>query len=201
MHVTVRYMGNSKAYPVLQTTDATVAYAQAKRLCELLTECDSEVELFAELRAIADVRQMAAVLPEASFEYSERRTGPAGEESFDLDVTTVDDAVLEPHLPLEVMVDVPRGSVEEHFVAALGQGMASIEWHGSWPDEPEADLYRSAKYDGVQVVFHGDHAQWGRWTGHHTVFVHVDKFGDLPRAQELAAHIGSMVLDEPQFGW
>nr|WTB28978.1 hypothetical protein OG781_05110 [Streptomyces sp. NBC_00830] len=41
----------------------------------------------------------------------------------------------------------------------------------------------------------------GRWTEHHTVFVHVDKWGDLPRAQKLAAHIGSEVLGEPQLGW
>ncbi|WP_405770992.1 hypothetical protein OG539_39765 [Actinacidiphila glaucinigra] len=194
-------MGNSKAYPVLRTTDAALAFRQAERLSALLTQRDGEVELFAELRTIADVRQMAAVLPEPSFAYSEMHIGPAGERSFELDVTTADDATLEPHLPLEVMVDVPRGSVEDHFVAALGQGMAGIDWHGSWPEEPEDDLHGSAKYDGVQVVFHGDHAQLGRWTEHHTVFVHVDKFGDLPRARKLAAHIGSAVLDEPQLGW
>ncbi|MFD3942308.1 hypothetical protein [Streptomyces sp. NPDC058579] len=51
------------------------------------------------------------------------------------------------------------------------------------------------------VVFHGEDAQWDGWTDHHTVFVHVGKFGDLPRAQELAAHIGSKVLGEPHIGW
>ncbi|WP_245936632.1 hypothetical protein [Streptomyces cahuitamycinicus] len=35
-------------------------------------------------------------------------------------------------------------------------------------------------------------------TEEHTVFVHVTKFGDLPRARKLAAHIGSEVLGEPQ---
>ncbi|WP_328891940.1 hypothetical protein [Streptomyces sp. NBC_00316] len=195
-------MGNSRAYPIFQTTDASAAYAQAKRLCALLAECDDEVGLFAELRTVTDVRQMAAVVPEAIFNYADMRTGPAGEDIwFDLDVTTTDDASLQPHLPLDIMEDVPTASVEERFVAALGQGMTAIDWHGLWPDEPEADRYGVAKYDGVQIVFHGDHAQWDRWTEHHTVFVHVDKWGDLPRAQKLAAHIGSEVLGEPQLGW
>ncbi|MEU4091835.1 hypothetical protein [Streptomyces sp. NPDC026673] len=194
-------MGNSKAYPVLRTNDATVAYTQAKRLCVLLAQHDDEVGLYAELRTVADVRRMAAALPEAILEYDGLHRGPAGATSFDLDVTTADDTALEPHLPLGVTLDVPRGSVEERFVAALGQGTAAIDWHGKWPDDPGAGLYGWAKYDGVQVVFHGEHAQLGRWTEHHTVFVHVDKFGDLPRARELAAHIGGAVLDEPQLGW
>ncbi|MCX4784377.1 hypothetical protein [Streptomyces sp. NBC_01264] len=148
------------------------------------------------------MRQMAAVLPGGRFDFADMRTGPSDEELwFDLDVATAADAVLEAHLPLDVMLDVPAGSVEERFVAALGQGMASIDWPGLWPDEPEAGHYGSAKYDGVQIVFHGDNAQLGHWTEQHTVFFHVGKFGDLPRAQKLAAHIGSRVLGEPQTGW
>ncbi|MGW6565633.1 hypothetical protein [Streptomyces sp. NPDC054975] len=195
-------MGNSMAYPVLRTTGATTAYTQAKRLCTLLAERDEEVGLFAELRTVADLRAMASILPKANFDYEERRTGPAGEfVYFDLDVTATDDATLEQHLPLDLMEDAPTGSVEDRFVRALGQGMAAIAWHGMWPNEPESDLHGSAKYDGVQVVFHGEDAQWGDWTEHHTVFVHVGKFGDLPRARKLAAAIGSEVLGEQQIGW
>ncbi|MFE9882421.1 hypothetical protein [Streptomyces sp. NPDC005784] len=36
---------------------------------------------------------------------------------------------------------------------------------------------------------------------HHTVFVHVDKWGDCPRAEKLAAHLGSTVLGDDQLGW
>ncbi|MFD0343238.1 hypothetical protein ACFVH0_31925 [Streptomyces sp. NPDC127117] len=195
-------MGNSKAYPVLRTTDVTMAYTQAKRLCALLAERDDEVGLFAELQTVADLRQLAGVLPEAKFDYVEVRTGPAGEYVwFGLDITTADDTTLEQYLPLYLLEDVPRDSVEERFMKALGRGMAGIGWHGMWPDEPEADHYGSGKYDGVQVVFHGDDSQWGRWTEYHTVFVHVNKFGDLARAQKLAARIGSEVLGEPQLGW
>jgi hypothetical protein len=79
---------------------------------------------------------------------------------------------------------------------ALGRGAAAVERHGRWPDEPAAGHYGSPPYDGVQVAFHGDRAQRGRWTEEHTVFVHVTKFGDLPRARKLAAYIGSEVLGE-----
>lgn len=50
-------------------------------------------------------------------------------------------------------------------------------------------------------MFHGDQAQWGGRTEHHTVFVHVSKFGDERRARKLAAAIGSEVLGEAQLGW
>ncbi|MFE2291845.1 hypothetical protein [Streptomyces sp. NPDC059452] len=195
-------MGNSRAYPVFRTTDASSAYARAERLCALLATREEEVKLFAELRTVAEVRRMAGLLPRAVFEYGEERTGPAGEELwFDLDVAATDDTALRPHLPLDLTADAPAGSVEERFTAALGRGMASVDWHGLWPDDPAAELSGVGKYDGVQIVFHGDEAQWGQWTEEHTVFVHVDKWGDLPRARKLAAHIGSEVLGEAQPGW
>ncbi len=61
---------------------------------------------------------------------------------------------------------------------------------------------RDAKYDGVQIVFHGDQAQLDRSTVHDTVLVHGGGSpGVLTRAQQSAAHIGSEVLGEPQPGW
>ncbi|GHB01234.1 hypothetical protein [Streptomyces chryseus] len=196
-------MGNSRAYPVFRTTDAAAAYAQARRLCALLERCDDEVGLMAELNTVEDVRRMAELLPGARYEYVDPRTDPATGEYLwcELDVTTADDAALQAELPLEIMEDIAQGSVEDLFVPALGRGMAGIDWSGRWPDDPDAECHGVAKYDGVQVVFHGDQAQWGRWTEHHTVFVHVDKWGDLPRARKLAAHIGSEVLGEEQLGW
>ncbi|MFC7929318.1 hypothetical protein [Streptomyces cinereoruber] len=56
------------------------------------------------------------------------------------------------------MEDVPGGSVEDRFVGVLGRGTAAVDWHGLWPDDPESDRPPSAKYDGVQVVFHGEGA-------------------------------------------
>ncbi|MER8046019.1 hypothetical protein [Streptomyces sp. NPDC094032] len=196
-------MGNSRAYAVFQTTDATMAYRHAKRLRTLMAECEAETSLYAELLTVEDVRRMAAVLPGANFDYTDMRTGPTGEVvRFDLDVATAGAAALEAHLPLDVTTDVPTGTVEERFVAALGQGIADISWRGLWPERPEAEQYASAKYDGVQIVFHGEEAQWDEWTEHHTVFVHgATHQGALTRAQELAARIDSEVLGEAQLGW
>lgn len=195
-------MGIAAAYPVFRTTDPAMAFAQAERLAALLAVCDEEVDLFAEFRTVPDLRRVAAVLPEADFDHRGHRTGPAGEKlRFDLDIAASDDAALEPHLPMSVMTEVPRGSVERDFVAALGSGQAAVNWSGQWPEDPETDCCGSWGYDGVQVVFHGEEAQWGEWTGHHTVFVSVYKSGDLPRAEKLAAHIGSEVLGARQQGW
>ncbi|MGV9688138.1 hypothetical protein ACWDUX_03345 [Streptomyces sp. NPDC003444] len=195
-------MGNSRAYAVFRTTDATTAYARAERLRGLLEERDDEVGLFAELETVAELRGMAEVLPGARYDYVNRRTGPDGEDvRFDLDVAATDDVTLERHLPLGLLEDAPTGSVEDRFVGVLGRGMAAVAWHGLWPDDPESDQYPSVNHDGVQVVFHGEQAQWDRWSEYHTVFVHVSKFGDLSRARKLAAHIGGEVLGEPQLGW
>ncbi|MFF4102864.1 hypothetical protein [Streptomyces sp. NPDC001903] len=196
-------MGNSTAYPVFRTTDATLAYTQAKHLSTLMAECEGTVGLYSELRTVEDARRMVVVLPGANFDYLDMRTGPAGEDLwFDLDVTTAGDAALEAHLPLDVTADVPMGTVEERFVAALGQGTAAICWRGLWPDRPEADQRASANFDGVQIVFHGAEAQLNGWTEHHTVFVHGGSGrGALTRAEELAALIDGGRLGVPQLGW
>lgn len=145
-------MGNSRAYPVLRTTDAAEAYRQARRLCARLEHVEDSIWLFAEMRTPREVRRMTSLVPGADLDYVDTRTDPATGESlcFDLDATTLDDAALEAHLPLSFVEDVERGDVEERFLAALGQGMASIEWHGCWPDDPDADSDGYPKYDGVR---------------------------------------------------
>lgn len=200
-------MGNSKAYPVLRTTDAAEAYRQARRLCALLEHIDDRIWLFAEMRTVSEVREMAGLVPGADFNYEGRRIDPATGEAlrFDLDVATLDDAELRTHLPLSFSEDVEpgdAGELAERFRAALGEGMASIRWDGRWPDDPETDSYGHWGYDGVQIVFHSDEAQYDdKWTEDHTVFVHVSKHDDPDRARTLAAYIGSRVLGYAQLGW
>ncbi|GAA4954611.1 hypothetical protein ADK41_02610 [Streptomyces caelestis] len=196
-------MGTSRAYPVFRTTDAAEAYRRAGRLCALLEQVEDKVWLFAELPTVRDVRRIAAIAPGPPFDYAGTRTGPTTGDHlwFDLDVTALDDAAPAGHLPLTFSEEVGRERVEDGILAALGEGMASVEWHGCRPDDPEADSDGHPKYDGVHVVFHGDEAQYGHWTEEHTVFVHVTKFGDPPRARKLAAHIGGEVLGEAQLGW
>ncbi|MEV4231110.1 hypothetical protein AB0J81_29285 [Streptomyces bobili] len=196
-------MGNSQAYPVFRTADAAEALAQALRLSALLAGRDDEVTLMADLLTVEDARRMAAALPGARLHHAEGRKDPVTGDflDFDLDVATAEHAALEPELPLSVLHYVPQGTVEERFTRAVGRDMASIGLGGRWPDDPETDSHGSATYDGVEVMFNYADMNWSQPADHHTVFVHVDKSGDLPCAERLAAYLGSTVLGEAQSGW
>ncbi|MFJ5209331.1 hypothetical protein [Streptomyces nigra] len=196
-------MGNSRAYPVFRTTDAMEAWTQALRLNDLLEERDDEVTLMADLLTVEDARRMAAVLPEADFHYASPRKDPVTGDflDFGLDILTAHHRLLEPELPLSVLHYVTPGTVEDRFVRAVGQGTASIGLSGRWPDDADTDSYGHATYDGVEVLFNCDDVNWLQPADRHTVFVHVDKWGDLPRAEKLAAHLGSTVLGDAQHGW
>ncbi|MFF7294956.1 hypothetical protein [Streptomyces sp. NPDC008265] len=195
-------MGNSKAYPVHRTPDRFEAYRRARQLWALFAWHDDEVELGAEMTTVGDFRRMVAVLPDGLYDHVSMREDPETGEClwFDLDVRAAADTDIAQELPLDVYQRVPTG-FEEDFVRALGRGPASICWEGRWPDEPEAGSFGVRKYDGVQVVFNSDHADWDRTADFHTVYVHVTKFGDLGRAQRLAAAIGGAVLGEAELGW
>ncbi|MFF8320880.1 hypothetical protein ACF06V_27405 [Streptomyces bobili] len=196
-------MGNSRAYPLFRTADAVEALAQALRLSALLAGRDDEVTLMADLLTVEDARRMAAALPDARFHHAKGRRDPATGDylDFDLDIAAAGHAALETELPLSVLHYVPRGTVEERFMRSVGRGMASIGLGGRWPDDPETDSCGSATYDGVEVMFNCADVNWSQPADHHTVFVHVDKFGDLPRAEKLAAYLGSTVLGAAQSGW
>ncbi|CAM5540224.1 hypothetical protein ACFY8X_23770 [Streptomyces tanashiensis] len=196
-------MGNSMAHAVFTTTDAEEAYARARRLVALLEHVDEEAYVKAEARTVEEARQIMRLLPGAAVDHAEAVRDPVtGEYLFcELDPGTAGDDELRAELPLRFSADVPAPAVGPEIVRAVGEGQADIWWEGRWPDDPETDCSPSAKYDGVQLVLHGDEAQIDVWTPHHTVFVHVDKWGDLPRARKLAALIGGEVLGDAQIGW
>ncbi|MEV0095244.1 hypothetical protein [Streptomyces sp. NPDC050738] len=196
--------GNSKAYPVFRTTDAEEAWAQTLRLSALLKERDDEVILSADLLTVEDAQRMAATLPGAEFGYPEvRRVDPVTGDSlvFGLDIGSAEHSVLEAALPLSVLHYAASGTVENRFVESVGRGIAAIGLAGRWPDDPKTDSYGIAKYDGVEVLFNCDDVNGSQRTDRHTVFVHVDKGGDLPRARALAAQLGSTVLGDAELGW
>ncbi|WP_327414711.1 hypothetical protein [Streptomyces sp. NBC_01233] len=197
-------MGNSVAYPVYRTTDPAEAYAKARLLCGLLARRYAEVRVGAELGTVADVRRMAALLPDAIYDHTGMRTHPETGEFlyFEADVRTATDAELGAAVPLEfVCTELPAAGDEEEFVRAVGAGPASISWEGCWPDEPELGSHASPKYDGVQLVLNSDECEWSRKVSEvHTVYVHVTKFGDAGRAERLAAAIGGSVLGGPERG-
>ncbi|WP_405424505.1 hypothetical protein [Streptomyces erythrochromogenes] len=197
-------MGNSVAYPVLRTADPAEAYEKARHLSGLLATRYAQVYVGAEMRTVADVRRMAALLPDAIHGHAESRKDPATGEylDFDLDVRTATDAELAAEVPLDfVRTELPDGVRDQDFVRAVGAGPASLEWEGCWPDEPELGSYGSPEYDAVQLVLNSDACDWDRQvTGVHTLYVHVTKWGDPGRAERLAAAVGGAVLGEPEQG-
>ncbi|MFD5621834.1 hypothetical protein [Streptomyces yangpuensis] len=197
-------MGNSVAYPVLRTADPAEAYEKARHLCALLATRYAQVYVGAELRTVADVRGMAALLPDAIYDHAEIREDPVTGEyvHFGLDVATASDAELAAEVPLDfVCEELPDGVRDEDFVRAVGAGPASVRWEGCWPDEPELGSYPSPTYDGVQLVLNSDRCDWSEQvTGVHTLYVHVTKHGDRGRAERLAAAIGGAVPGEPEQG-
>ncbi|MGW4704865.1 hypothetical protein [Streptomyces sp. NPDC004285] len=192
-------MGHSRAYPVFRTTDAAEAYARAGRLVALLERLDDTVFVEAEVRTVAEARRLAALLPEPAADPLE----PVSGEHLlrEVDVARAEDAEIEAALPLCLSGDVPVGTLGEDLLRALGQGTASVDWHGRWPDDRDTGRPGSHQYDGVQLVFHGEDVQGAERTPHHTVFVHLDKREDLTRARGLAALVGGEILGDVQIGW
>ncbi|MFJ5549970.1 hypothetical protein [Streptomyces sp. NPDC093225] len=195
-------MGDSRAYPLFRSAGAVETLALARRLCSLMERRGPVVELIAELQTAEDVWRMAGVLPKAVYAAqglpfdSYRWTHEYRADT--LPVHSYEFATL---LPFRVDADVPvDDELEDRFVHALGAGPASIYWDGSWPDVPELDLEAYAKYEAVQVVFNSLDIDRELPDDRHTVFVHLSKFGDLPRAEWLARQVGGEVLGDAVHG-
>ncbi len=160
------------------------------------------MRLAAELQRVEDVWPMVRVLPDELYEAEGVLLDPERlSHRFRADTLPTASGELEALLPIFVDVEVPADGMERPFVHALGTGPATIEWPGVWPDVPELGLRANLQYEGVQAVFNSDDAEWERPAGDHTVFVHMTKFGDLPRAQWLADRVGARVLGDPVVGW
>ncbi|SED24052.1 hypothetical protein [Streptomyces sp. TLI_105] len=196
-------MGNSRAYAVFRTTDADEAYARARRLVALLAEVEDEAYVEAEVRTVGEARRIARLLPDAAVDRVEAACDPVTGEYLDLDLVldAAGDDEIRAELPLCLSAEVPAATVGPELVRALGDGPSGVDWHGRWPDDPETGARGFGKYDGVQLVLHGDRARIDAWTPHHTVFLHLDKWADLPRARKLAARAGCEVLGDVQIGW
>ncbi|MER5207866.1 hypothetical protein [Streptomyces sp. NPDC002825] len=196
-------MGHSRAYAVFTTTDADEAHARARRLVALLERVQDEVYVDVEVRTVEEARRVAGLLPGADVDRVEVERDPVTGQYVccALDLDTAGDEEIRAELPLFLSAEVPAPAVGAELVRAVGDGTADIWWRGRWPDDPETDRPGFDKYDGVQLVLHGDQAQIDARTPHHTVFVHVDKWGDLPRARKLAALVDGEVVGDVQIGW
>ncbi|MFE6781997.1 hypothetical protein ACFVFF_07020 [Streptomyces sp. NPDC057680] len=192
-------MGDSRAYPLFRSASTADTLTLARRLCSLTEKRDPVVELTAELRTAEDVWRMAGVLPKAVYNTRGVPFDPyQWTHEYRADTLPRDSYGLVTLLPFRVDVEVPvDDGLEDLFVQALGGGPASIYWDGSWPDVPDLDLEAYAKYEAVEVVFSSLDLDGEVPADEHTVFVHLSKFGDLPRAEWLARQVGAEVRGEP----
>ncbi|MGX1507636.1 UNVERIFIED_CONTAM: hypothetical protein RKD43_006261 [Streptomyces graminofaciens] len=177
-------MSNDIAYPVFRTPDPALALSTARRLMEF-GRCEySQVCVYAELASIAEVRRVAKELPEAWFQ------GQAGYEEFD-GVPLKDQPALlvgvqgpdlpadppayDRRLPVECQLfDLPIGSIEDAFTAAIGPNMGWINWEMlCWPDAPEVGFHGESKHAEVTLLFNTPTRELDEPADDHTVLVHV----------------------------
>ncbi|MEU8616585.1 hypothetical protein [Streptomyces sp. NPDC048623] len=212
-------MSNDIAYPVFRTPDPALALATARRLMEFGRCEHSDVSVYAELPSVAEVRRVAEALPEGWFRGREGR-GESGWEfegvPFDEQPPLVigvqaaglpaDPAAYEGRLPVEFeQFDLPVGSIEDAFTAAIGPHTGEINWQSlSWPDAPEAGFYGESKHAEVTLLFNTRDREYAEPADDHTVLVHVRSTVHdgvqtrEPYAHWLAAQVGLAIIGPGQ---
>ncbi|MFG2339527.1 hypothetical protein [Streptomyces yangpuensis] len=208
-------MSNDIAYPVFRTPDLALALSTARRLMEF-GRCEySEVSVYAEFRSVAEVRRVAKELPEAWFqgraEYEEFDGVPSEEQPpLVLGVQGLglpaDPAAYEGRLPVECgLSELPVGSIEDAFTAAIGANPGWINWETlCWPDAPEAGFHGESKHAEVTLLFNARTRELDERAEDHTILVHVRSavFGGVqtrePYAHWLAKQVGVTVIGPGQ---
>ncbi|WCN05151.1 hypothetical protein [Streptomyces sp. M92] len=191
-------MGDSRAYPLFRSVSAADTLVLAQRLWSLMERRAAVAELTAELQTVEDVWRMVGVLPRAQYTaqgvpFDSRQWT----HEYRADTLPRGSRELLALLPLRVDEEVAVGEgLEDVFVQALGRGPASIYWDGNWPDGPELGLEAYATYEAVEVAFNSLDIDLVIPADEHTVFVHLSKLGNLPRAEWLARQLGVEVLGE-----
>lgn len=188
------------AYPVFRTPDLPAALSTARRLMEFGRHEDSQVDVFAELCSLTEVRRMARELPQGRFsgrwDDTEFDGVPlqnwpplvAGVLGPDL---PADPAAYEGRLPVEYELgDLPVDSIEDVFAAAIGPNMGWINWKWLyWPDVPERDLHGESTHAEVTLLFNARSRDLDEPADDHSVLVHVRKISiDSRQMMEPYAH-------------
>ncbi|MFF3014745.1 hypothetical protein [Streptomyces sp. NPDC057939] len=208
-------MSDDIAYPVFRTPDVVLALGAARRLMEF-GRCEySEVSVCAMLGSVAEVRRVAKALPAALFRGHEEAwefEGMSWEEHPALvlgvrgpDLPS-DPSAYEGRLPVECELrDLPVGSIEDAFTAAIGSNSGEINWeHLAWPDAPEAGFHGESKHAEVTLLLNTGTRDLDDRTDEHTVLVHVrsSSFGGRqmrePYAHWLAEQVGLAVIGPGQ---
>ncbi|MGW8355431.1 hypothetical protein [Streptomyces wedmorensis] len=177
-------MSNDIAYPVFRTPDLALALSTARGLMEF-GRCEfSDVSVYAKFRSVSEVRRVAKELPEVWFqgqtEYEES-CGVPWEEQPPLAVGVqglglpADPTAYEGRLPVECgLSELPVGSIEDVFTAAIGANAGWINWEMlSWPDAPEAGFHGESKHAAVTLLFNSHTRGLDKLVEDHTILVHV----------------------------
>ncbi|MGW0602595.1 hypothetical protein [Streptomyces sp. NPDC002640] len=149
-------MSNDVACPVFRTSCPVVALSVACCLVEFGRWEYSKVSAYAEMQSVAEVRRMARAMTEGWFSGAfelEEVEGVPFEDQPPLAVGVpasglpTEAAALEGRLPVEwEVLDLPIGSIEDSFTAAIGPNAGWINWDSlQWPDAPEAGFQGECK--------------------------------------------------------
>lgn len=208
-------MSNDIAYPVFRTPDPALALSTARRLMEFGHSEHSDVCVYTELHSVAEVRRVAKELPEGWFrgweEYGEFDGVPL-EDQPALVVGVkgpglpIDPAAYAGRLPVECALDdLPVGSIEDSFTAAIGPNIGWINWEMlCWPDAPELGLHGESKHAEVTLLFNTPTRELDEPADDHTVLVHIRSavFDGIqtrePYAHWLAEQVGLTVIGPGQ---
>ncbi|GHG11840.1 hypothetical protein GCM10018784_25800 [Streptomyces hydrogenans] len=208
-------MSNDVAYPVFCSPDPALALSTARRLMEFGRREYSEVSAYAELSSVAEVRRLAKAMPMGWFRGAseiEEFEGVPFEDQPPLAIGVpasglpVETAAFEGRLPVEWEVgDLPVGSIEDAFTAAIGPTMGEIHWDSlEWPDAPEVGLHGESKHAEVTLLFNTRSRYADERVDDHTVLVHVrsavfdGRQRREPYAHWLAAQVGLTVIGPAQ---
>ena len=174
-------MGNTRAWPLLRTTNLGEALSLAERLLSITSWHDpAACHLSAWAHNEADLRQLVEAFPDAAtacYSYTDA-------------------------LPVEVTQ--PLATFEKANAAArAGADITScyVSWHDlKWPPVADLGLSEEYKYAEIEVACNS-HDIWCEVpSAEHTVFVH-SRAGDDDRAAWLAERAGTRVAGAAELGW
>ncbi|WP_406077367.1 hypothetical protein [Micromonospora sp. NBC_00858] len=184
-------MSNSRAYPILRTTDVDRALHAVGHLLSVANLRDTEVQLLARTGRHSG-------LPRYLDAYG-HWLGADGEDRMWAELAREDETgpqdPADPPFDVEVVV-CGLGLLEGRLAEAVGPDRARLDWwlYG-WPAVPCRDLPGQFKHAYVQLVLNAADIWATEPADEHTVFVHVGaQERELARAEWLARVAGLTVL-------
>lgn len=175
-------MGNTRAWPVLRTTDLAEALSLADRLLSVASWYEpSSCYLDAWAHTESELRRLTDAFPGA-----EVTSYGAGGTGLPVNVSLGLQTIAQARDVLGTCVDITR---------------CYVLWHNlKWPAVPELELEEEYKYAELEIACNSHDIHCEEWAPEHTVFVHA-RPGHDARADWLAAQVGVQVVGPAEFGW